>query len=152
MQNSGEAVNFVTLAWQNSLGGYDYQIFQKRHDRTTKNIKRTSFDQLPSNYDDVSTTTDFKIFGWKGGKSVTKVEARTEIRATTDIFDEADMRFLEGLNLSPRVYLLNFNKLNAVTPVVLTDSSYLHKRGVNERGVYTMSVTFEFARQKATMR
>jgi hypothetical protein len=44
--------NFVTLAWQNSFGCWDYQAFSLVHQRTTGNIERKTFDQVAGNWDD----------------------------------------------------------------------------------------------------
>ena len=142
--------NKITLAWQNTAGGYDYFSFNKRHDRTTKVTDRKTFTMLAGNYDSASGSVDFKQLPWEGGKTTTKIGARREIRANTDIFDEQLVDYLEGLILSPRVYLLTYDKINGGVPVVITDSSFLHKTNVNERGCYTVSVTFEFAREIET--
>ena len=142
--------NKITLAWQNTVGGYDYFSFNKRHDRTTKVTDRKTFTMLAGNYDSASGSVDFKQLPWEGGKTTTKIGARREIRANTDIFDEQLVDYLEGLILSPRVYLLTYDKINGGVPVVITDSSFLHKTNVNERGCYTVSVTFEFAREIET--
>ena len=142
--------NKITLAWQNTVGGYDYFSFNKRHDRTTKVTDRKTFTMLAGNYDSASASVDFEQLPWEGGKTTTKIGARREIRANTDIFDEELVDYLEGLILSPRVYLLTYDKVNGGVPVVITDSSFLHKTNVNERGCYTVSVTFEFAREIET--
>jgi len=143
--------NKVTLAWQNSVGGYDYFSFTKRHDRTVKDVKRKSFTMLAGNYDSASASVDFVQKPWEGGKTITNVSARQEIRANTDIFDEGMLNYLEGLILSPRVYMMTYNEKTGGVPVVITDSSFLHKTNVNERGCYTVSVTFEFARERETV-
>lgn len=152
VQTANEKINYATLIWQNTLGGWDYQTFAKRHDRTLKDIKRTTYDSIAGNYSTASSSVDFRIKGWTGGKTVTKTTGRQEIRANTDVFNEDEIEFLEGLQISPRVYLMNYNKRNAITPVVIKDTSFIRKKGVNEQGVFTMSVTFEFAREKATVR
>ena len=140
----------ITLCWQNAVGGYDYQKFTKRSDRTLKNIKRKTYETLGGNYDSASATVDFRIRPWEGGTRVTKISARTEMRVNTDIFDPAYVEYLEGLLTSPRVYLLTNDTVVGVIPVTITDSSFLHKTRVNERSGFTFSVTFEFARPNVT--
>lgn len=140
----------ITLCWQNAVGGYDYQKFTKRSDRTLKNIKRKTYETLGGNYDSASATVDFRIRPWEGGTRVTKISARTEMRVNTDIFDPAYVEYLEGLLTSPRVYLLTNDSVVGVIPVTITDSSFLHKTRVNERSGFTFSVTFEFARPNVT--
>lgn len=146
--NGTDKYNFVTLAFQNSFGTWDYQSFTKKHERTTSGINRKTFDQVSGNWDNASETVAFDYRGGEGGLRVSKIESHQIVTANTDIYDEEELSVLESLILSPRVVMLDYN--GNATPVVITDTDWVRKRNVNEQGPFTYQINFKYAKKRPT--
>ena len=142
--------NYVTLAWQNSLGAWDYQAFALKHQRTTGNIERKTFDQVAGNWDTAGTGVQFAYRGDEGGVTTTQVTARQSMVANTDLFNEDEVDFLENLWLSPKVQLLNFD--GSAIPITITGKNWIRKNNLNEGGPFTYQITFEYGKQRPTVR
>ena len=141
--------NFVTLAWQNSFGCWDYQAFSLVHQRTTGSIERKTFDQVAGNWDNADANQDFNFRGDQGGTRISKVNATQEMVANSDIFSQDEVDLLETLYLSPNVFLLGANG-STVTPIVITDTSFIQKKNVNERSPFIYQVKFKYAKERPT--
>jgi hypothetical protein len=141
--------NFVTLAWQNSFGCWDYQAFSLLHQRTTGSIERKTFDQVAGNWDDADANQDFNFRGDQGGTRISKVSATQEMVANSDIFNQDEVDLLETLYLSPNVFLLGTNG-SSVTPIVITDTNFIQKKNVNERSPFIYQVKFKYAKERPT--
>ena len=141
--------NFVTLAWQNSFGCWDYQAFSLLHQRTTGSIERKTFDQVAGNWDNADANQDFNFRGDQGGTRISKVSATQEMVANSDIFSQDEVDLLETLYLSPNVFLLGANG-STVTPIVITDTSFIQKKNVNERSPFIYQVKFKYAKERPT--
>ena len=146
----GAKYNYVTLAWQNSLGAWDYQAFALKHQRTTGNIERKTFDQVAGNWDTAGTGVQFAYRGDQGGQTTTQVTARQTMVANTDLFNEDEVDFLENLWLSPKVQLLNFD--GSAIPITITGKNWVRKNNLNEGGPFTYQITFEYGKQRPTVR
>ena len=141
--------NYVTLAWQNSFGCWDYQAFSLLHQRTTGSIERKTFDQVAGNWDNADANQDFNFRGDQGGTRISKVSATQEMVANSDIFSQDEVDLLETLYLSPNVFLLGSNG-SSVTPIVITDTSFIQKKNVNERSPFIYQVKFKYAKERPT--
>jgi hypothetical protein len=141
--------NYVTLAWQNSFGSWDYQAFSLVHQRTTGSIERKTFDQVAGNWDNADATQDFNFRGDQGGTRISKVNATQEMTANSDIFNQDEVDLLETLYLSPNVFLLGEYGAT-VTPIVITDTSFIQKKNVNERSPFIYQVKFKYAKERPT--
>ena len=139
----------MTIAWQNSFGAWDYQIFRLRFNYSDT-IKRKTFDQVAGNWDTTDAAQDFQFRGAQGGTRVAKVEAHQELTATTDLLQDSDVAILETLMLSPQVYLLSENGGLAVVPIVVTDTSFVKKRRVDERAPFLYQIKFKYAKPRPT--
>ena len=141
--------NYVTLAWQNSFGCWDYQAFSLVHQRTTGSIERKTFDQVAGNWDTADANQDFNFRGDQGGTRISKVSATQEMVANSDIFNQDEVDLLETLYLSPNVFLLGSNG-STITPIVITDTSFIQKKNVNERSPFIYQVKFKYAKERPT--
>ena len=141
--------NYVTLAWQNSFGCWDYQAFSLVHQRTTGSIERKTFDQVAGNWDNADANQDFNFRGDEGGTRISKVSATQEMVANSDIFNQDEVDLLETLYISPNVFLLGENG-ETVTPIVITDTSFIQKKNVNERSPFIYQVKFKYAKERPT--
>ena len=148
--NGSNKYNYVTLAWQNSLGAWDYQAFALKHQRTTSNIERKTFDQVSGNWETANTSVQFAYRGDEGGVTTTQIEARQTMVANTDLYNEDEVAFLENLWLSPKVQLLNYD--GSAIPITLTDKNWIRKNNLNEGGAFTYQVSFEYGKQRPTVR
>jgi hypothetical protein len=148
--NGTNKYNYVTLAWQNSLGAWDYQAFALKHQRTTSNIERKTFDQVAGNWDTAEAGVQFAYRGDEGGITTTQIQARQTMVANTDLYNEDDVAFLENLWLSPKVQLLNYD--GSAIPILLTDKNWIRKSSLNEGGAFTYQVSFEYGKQRPTVR
>ena len=149
MYNSSATVPDITIVWQNTLGAYDYQLFSLRYDYSV-NVKRKEFEQVSGNWDSASTTVDFNYRGDEGGIRIAGVEAHQELTATTDLLNESDVDLLETLMLSPNVYISINGAEGNYAPIVVKDTSFIKKRGVNERGQYLYQIKFKYAKKRPT--
>ena len=141
--------NFVTLAWQNSFGCWDYQAFSLVHQRTTGSIERKTFDQVAGNWDNADANQDFNFRGDQGGTRISKVSATQEMTANSDIFNQDEVDLLETLYISPNVFLLG-GRGSTVTPIVITDTSFIQKKNVNERSPFIYQIKFKYAKERPT--
>jgi hypothetical protein len=148
--NGSNKYNYVTLAWQNSLGGWDYQPFALKHQRTTSQIERKTYDQVAGNWDTANTGVEFAYRGDQGGRTTTNITARQKMVANTDIFNEDEVAFLENLWLSPKVQLLDYD--GKAIPITLTGKEWVRKNNLNEDGPFTYQVTFDYGKQRPTVR
>jgi len=148
--NGTNKYNYVTLAWQNSLGAWDYQAFALKHQRTTGNIERKTFDQVAGNWDTAGTGVQFAYRGDEGGVTTTEVSARQSMVANTDLYNEDDVAFLENLWLSPKVQLLNYD--GSAIPITITGKNWIRKNNLNEGGPFIYQITFEYGKQRPTVR
>ena len=139
----------MTLAWQNSFGAWDYQIFRLRF-TYSDTIKRKTFDQVAGNWDTSDAAQDFNFRGSQGGTRVAKVDAHQELTATTDLLQDSDVAILETLMLSPQVYLISEDNATAVVPIVVTDTSFVKKRRVDERSPFLYQIKFKYAKPRPT--
>ncbi len=142
--------NYVTLAWQNSLGAWDYQPFALKHQRRTTNIERKTFEKVPGNWETANTGVQFAYRGDEGGVTTTKVSARQTMVANTELYNEDEVDFLENLWLSPKVQLLNYD--GSAIPITLMEKDWIRKNNLNEGGAFTYQVTFEYGKQRPTVR
>jgi hypothetical protein len=149
MYNSNATIPDITIVWQNTFGAYDYQLFSLRYDYSV-NVKRKEFEQVSGNWDSASTTVDFNYRGDEGGIRIAGVEAHQELIATTDLLNESDVDLLETLMLSPNVYISTNGSAGNYAPIVVTDTSFIKKRGVNERGQYLYQIKFKYAKKRPT--
>jgi hypothetical protein len=148
--NGTNKYNYVTLAWQNSLGAWDYQAFALKHQRTTGNIERKTFDQVAGNWDATGTGVQFAYRGDQGGLTTTQVTARQTMVANTDLFNEDEVDFLENLWLSPKVQLLNYD--GSAIPITIMEKNWVRKNNLNEGGPFTYQISFEYGKQRPTVR
>tara|TARA_R110002074_G_scaffold145469_1_gene294345 strand:+ start:2562 stop:4058 length:1497 start_codon:yes stop_codon:yes gene_type:complete len=148
--NGSNKYNYVTLAWQNSLGSWDYQAFALKHQRTTSNIERKTFDQVAGNWETANTGVQFAYRGDEGGVTTTQIQARQTMVANSDLYNEDEVAFLENLWLSPKVQLLNYD--GSAIPITLTDKNWIRKNNLNEGGAFTYQVSFEYGKQRPTVR
>lgn len=137
------------VAWQNSLGCWDFQTFRLRHNYSDT-IKRKSFDQVAGNWNTADAAQDFEYRGTQGGTRIARVDATQELTATTDLLQDSDVAVLETLMLSPQVFLLTAENGAGVTPITVTDTSYVKKRRVNERAPFLYQIKFKYAKQRPT--
>ena len=148
--NGSNKYNEISLAWVNSFGTWDYQSFTKKHERSTGNIERKTYDQVSGNWDTVSASVNFDFRGGEGGLRISKLDARQKVTANTDIYDEEDLDVLESLMLSPRVVMLDYD--GVATPIVVTDTNWVRKKNVNEQGPFTYQVQFKYAKKRPTIK
>jgi len=141
--------NYVTLAWQNSFGSWDYQSFNLLHQRTTGSIERTTFEQVAGNWDTADAAQAFNFRGDQGGSRISNISATQTMKANTDLFNEDEVALLETLYLSPNVFLLG-QQGATVTPIVITDSSFVRKNNLNEGGPFLYQISFKFAKERPT--
>ena len=141
--------NYVTLAWQNSFGSWDYQSFNLLHQRTTGSIDRTTFEQVAGPWDTASATQAFNYRGDQGGTRISNLTATQTMKANTDLFNEDEVALLETLYLSPNVFLLG-QQGATITPVVITDSSFVRKNNLNEGGPFLYQISFKYAKERPT--
>ena len=141
--------NPITLAWQNSLGAWDYQSFNLVSQKQTSQIKRKTFEQVPGNWDTADASQDFNYRGDQGGLRIAKVNAHQEYTAHTDLWNEDEVDLLETLMLSPNVFLLS-TQATTVTPIVITDTNFVFKKNVNERGPFLYQIKFKNAKERPT--
>jgi len=141
--------NFVTLAWQNSFGCWDYQAFSLLHQRTTGSIERKTFDQVAGNWDNADANQDFNFRGDQGGTRISQVSATQEMTANSDLFNQDEVDLLETLYLSPNVFLIG-SQGETITPIVITDTSFIQKKNVNERSPFIYQVKFKYAKSRPT--
>ena len=141
--------NFVTLAFQNSFGSWDYQTFSLLHQRSTGGIERKTFKQVAGNWDTADANQDFNFRGDEGGTRIAKVSATQEMVANTDLFNQDEVDLLESLFISPNVFLIGTGG-ESVTPIVITDTSFVRKKGVNERSPFTYQIKFKYAKERPT--
>jgi hypothetical protein len=141
--------NFVTLAFQNSFGCWDYQTFSLLHQRNTGSIDRQTFGQVAGNWDTADAAQDFNFRGDQGGSRIAKVSATQEMVANTDLFNEDEVELMESLFISPNVFLLGIGG-ESVTPIVVTDSSFVRKKNVNERAPFIYQIKFKYAKERPT--
>lgn len=141
--------NFVTLAFQNSFGCWDYQTFSLLHQRSTGGIERKTFEQVAGNWDTADANQDFNFRGDQGGTRIAKISATQEMVANTDLFNQDEVDLLESLFISPNVFLIG-TKGSSITPIVITDTSFVRKKGVNERSPFTYQIKFKYAKERPT--
>jgi hypothetical protein len=141
--------NFVTLAFQNSFGCWDYQTFSLLHQRSTGGIERKTFEQVAGNWDTADANQDFNFRGDEGGTRIAKVSATQEMVANTDLFNQDEVDLLESLFISPNVFLIGSGGAE-VTPIVITDTSFVRKKGVNTRAPFTYQIKFKYAKERPT--
>lgn len=141
--------NFVTLAFQNSFGSWDYQTFSLLHQRSTGGIERKTFEQVAGNWDTADANQDFNFRGDQGGTRIAKVSATQEMVANTDLFNQDEVDLLESLFISPNVFLLGTGG-ESVTPIVITDTSFVRKKNVNERAPFLYQIKFKYAKTRPT--
>ena len=141
--------NPITLAWQNSLGAWDYQSFNLVSQKQTNQIKRKTFEQVPGNWDTADASQDFNYRGDQGGLRIAKVNAHQEYTAHTDLWNEDEVDLLESLMLSPNVFLLS-TQATTVTPIVITNTNFVFKKNVNERGPFLYQIKFKNAKERPT--
>ena len=84
-----------------------------------------------------------------GGMRIAKVNARQEFTAHTDLFNEDEVDILEALHLSPNVYLLS-SQGQTVTPIVITNTSFVFKKNVNTRSPFLYQIKFKNAKERPT--
>ena len=70
--------------------------------------------------------------------------------ANTDLYNEDEVDFLENLWLSPKVQLLNFD--GSAIPITITGKNWVRKNNLNEGGPFTYQITFEYGKQRPTVR
>ena len=145
----GDKFNFVTLAWQNSFGAWDYQSFNLLHQRSTGSIDRKTFEQVAGNWDTADSAQDFNYRGDQGGTRISKLSANQEMVANTDLFNEDEVDLLETLYISPNVFLIGASG-SSITPVVITDTNFVRKTNLNERGPFTYQIKFKYAKERPT--
>lgn len=141
--------NFVTLAFQNSFGCWDYQTFSLLHQRSTGGIDRKTFEQVAGNWDTADANQDFNFRGDEGGTRIAKISATQEMVANTDLFNQDEVDLLESLFISPNVFLIGTGG-ESTTPIVITDTSFVRKKGVNERSPFTYQIKFKYAKERPT--
>jgi hypothetical protein len=144
-----EGYNPITLAWQNSLGAWDYQSFNLVSQKQTTGTKRKTFEQVAGNWDTADASQDFNYRGDQGGLRIAKVNAHQEYTAHTDLWNEDEVDLLETLMLSPNVFLITSQGVT-VTPVVITNTSFVFKKNVNERGPFLYQIKFKNAKERPT--
>ena len=144
-----DGYNPITLAWQNSLGAWDYQSFNLVSKKQTNQIKRKTFEQGPGNWDTADASQDFNYRGDQGGLRIAKVNAHQEYTANSDLWNEDEVDLLETLMLSPNVFLLS-EEATTVTPIVITDKSFLFKKNINEGGPFLYQIKFKNAKERPT--
>ena len=69
--------------------------------------------------------------------------------ANTDLFNQDEVDLLESLFISPNVFLLGTGG-DSITPIVITDTSFVRKKGVNERSPFTYQIKFKYAKERPT--
>jgi hypothetical protein len=69
--------------------------------------------------------------------------------ANSDIFSQDEVDLLETLYISPNVFLLGEYGAT-VTPIVITDTSFIQKKNVNERSPFIYQVKFKYAKERPT--
>ena len=137
----------VTIAWQNSVGCWDYQDFTLRR-TDTMSVKRKTFKQVQGNWDTANANQFWNFRGDEGGERVIKTDATKQMTLTTDLLTEADVDVLESIMLSPQVYLLDGTNGGGVTPIVVTDTSFTRKKNVNERSPFLYQLKFKYAHNR----
>jgi hypothetical protein len=144
-----DGYNPITLAWQNSFGAWDYQSFNLVSQKQTSSIKRKTFEQVPGNWDTADASQDFNFRGDQGGLRIAKVNAHQEYTAHTDLWNEDEVDLLEAMMLSPNVFLLSSQSIT-VTPIVITNTSFVFKKNVNERRPFLYQIKFKSAKERPT--
>ena len=138
----------VTVAWQNSLGCWDYQDFILRKN-DTMSVQRKTFRQVQGNWDTANANQFWNFRGDEGGERVIKTDATKQMTLTTDLLsNEIDVDMLESIMLSPQVYLLASSNGIGVTPIVVTDTSFIRKKNVNERSPFLYQLKFKYAHNR----
>ena len=93
--------------------------------------------------------------GGIGGSRSFNVSSKESIQINTDYISEEDGMYLEGLIMSPEVYLINKYEASDATglinkyvePVLLTDSSITRKTKANDK---LINHTFTIEKSKST--
>jgi len=126
----------IRLAWLNQLGAWDYYTFNKKSSRTI-DAKRQNYTQHSGTWNGSSYDMNNSI----GGNRSYNVSSKESITMTTDYITEEDGIFLEGLTISPEVYLINSYDVNDnkgivnkyVEPVLITSNNMLRKTKANDK-------------------
>jgi len=138
----------VRLCWLNQWGVWDYYTFNMKSVRSISS-NRVSYNQMNGNWNGNIFTTN----GYKGGKKNFSVNNKEKIRINTDYITETEAEWLEELNNSLEVYIINgFQTDTAATvtnryiePVTITDSNYVIKTVANDK---LMQYTFNIEKSK----
>lgn len=139
----------IYIAWQNSLGCWDFQRFTLRH-TFNDTIKRKTFDQVAGNWNTADAAQDFEYRGTQGGTRIAQVEAMQELTATTNLLQESDVAVLETLMLSPQVFQISADDGAGITPITVTDTTYVKKRRVDDRAPFLYQIKFKYAKPRPT--
>lgn len=109
------------LCWLNELGGYDYYTFQS-YRQDTKKIDRTSYD---SRYYSPALSSPDRNIGRSNKTFDTNVTQ--EITLDTTYLNVAQSQWLEGLFLSPQVYIM---RPDYISPIDVANKIYKDLRPV----------------------
>ena len=137
----------VTIAWQNSVGCWDYQDFTLRKN-DTMSVQRKTFKQVQGNWDTAFANQFWNFRGDEGGERVIKTDATKQMTLTTDLLSEDDVDVLESIMLSPQVYLIGSSDGSGITPIIVTDTSFTRKKNVNERSPFLYQLRFKYAHNR----
>ena len=137
----------VTIAWQNSLGSWDYQDFTLRKN-DSMSVKRKTFKQVQGNWDTAFANQFWNFRGDEGGERVIKTDATKQMTLTTDLLGKNDVDIIESIMLSPQVYLLANSGGIGVTPIIVTDTNFVRKSSLNERSPFLYQLKFKYAHNR----
>ncbi len=118
------------LFFLNRHGGWDCFNFDQRSSERLTSIERSQYNRPRGNWDSVTGSIDWTYSGYERGVTTTNVSAEKEVRVSSDYVEEGYSLHLRDIAVSRSVFTIEGTNL---IPVIVTDSEYLFKTGVNEQ-------------------
>lgn len=132
----------VRIGWSNRAGGVDYFNFTK------KRVQSTSIETQTYHQDAGTWQANTTFLGWtadQGGETTYSSSSRRSIMAETDWITDADARFLEGLFVAEKVWLIDPNAALEVPSIKLREKEYTKKNYLND-GLVKYAMTFDYTK------
>ena len=141
MDNVCDVYDRYRLCWVNKYGALDWFNFRGRS-RYNVNRSDTQFRQGFVNYSLESGTADPYDISRRGQKNFVSTP-KQRIQVSTKFLTQDWANFLEGLFVSPSVYL-QYDQLTMI-PIVLTSATYTKKDDPRSEKLKQYNVQFEYA-------
>lgn len=142
-QNENCPYPFYRLMWVNEFGNWDFYNFEGRHQYTNKRTD-TTYQRGFVNYSidsETGTTYDRSV----RGKTTLYSEQSQRIKVSTPFLTSEWANYLEGLLVSPNVYLVEDNGIIPINLITADYRKYVDPRSEKQKS-YT--IEFEYANNK----